>query len=152
MTKKGLMAAVLGCALTGVVSSLATILAMHGTQDAYASSVRIQDDTVKTKQLLLLSHDGKLAGVWSTGKKDNLPCLMMVDRDQKVRVTLALTGDGSPAFGFTDQNEKSRIGFAITKDGDPVVTLMNKKGDASAAISVENDEGILLLNGHRKKE
>ncbi|MBI2899508.1 MAG: hypothetical protein HYY17_04945 [Planctomycetes bacterium] len=152
MNRKGLMLAAGACMLTGIVSSLATVLVVHGTGDAAASSARIDDETVKAKQFVLVDWNGKLKGVWACGKKDNLPCIAFLDDKENVRVTLAVTGDGSPALGFNDANGKARIGLAATKEGSAAFTLMNSKGEVVAALGVENDEGVLLLNGKRKKE
>ena len=150
--KRNNLWATMGVAVVAAVMGSLVTLAVTGSAvlpRAEASEGR-QDDVVKAHQFVLLDRKGEVKGVWSTGKQDDMPVIAMVGKDGKVRMSLAITKDGSPAIGLTDADEKSRIGLAVTEDSDAAFTLMNAKGDVVAALGVESDKGISLLNGVKK--
>lgn len=151
MNRKTMLLLVGVALLAGIVSSVGTLFIFSGAGNAYATPEGNDQDSIKTKQLIILDKNNAVKAVISTGK-DTLPCIALVDNAGKVRISLALTGDGSPAIGLADSEERSRIGFAVTKENDAAFTIMDAKGDVKAAIGVEKEKGLILINGNRKEE
>ncbi len=138
------------CLLSALVSSLMTFILVRGTGDAHAATA-FQDEPISSKKFVLLDGRGTPKAVWTTNREDNLPRITFMDNEGEVGLSIGtLMKEGTGGVTLLDKEGKVRLLLAIKKEGDPTITLANRKGEAVAAIWVQNDKGAFFSSGEHK--
>ena len=147
--------------VSAVLASVGTLLLVHGLPQAQAQTTpptpqdkgeKEQDKDVKAnnviaRQFILTDEDGKVKAVFATDK-DKMPVIGLLDGNEKVRISIAVTGGNAPTLSLSSSDGKNAmIAFAITDDDDAMCTFSDKKGKVQAALGVADNSGKLLLNG-----
>jgi hypothetical protein len=59
---------------------------------------------------------------------DDGPSLLLMDPQKKVRVGLTILGDGRPTLGLMDAQGQSRVVLALDVEGTPTLRFLNGQG------------------------
>ncbi len=100
-----------------------------------------------TPGLLFLDQAGKLRVTLQLQAPGDAPILWLADKDQKARIKLSLSADGSPSFGLRGKNERPLMSLATVETG-AFLSFTDETGRPRAALGMlaDRSSGIELFN------
>ena len=94
---------------------------------AYTRGGRTAVGDVLAREVILIDR-GENPRVSLARGNDDGPSLLLMDQQKQVRVGLTVLGDGRPSLGLMDAQGQSRVVLALDAQGTPTVRLLGAEG------------------------
>jgi hypothetical protein len=105
--------------------------------------------TVEAKHFVLRDGNGRRrADLTTVDVEDGSPYLVLRDKEDRVRMALAVLRDGQPSVSFRDQAGQARASIGLGFDGAPGLEFWSKEGVRRAALNDAPKTGVGLSLYH----
>jgi hypothetical protein len=94
---------------------------------AFSRGGRTSVGDVLAREVILVDRAQAPRASLALGNDDG-PSLLLMDQQKQVRVGLTVLGDGRPSLGLMDAQGQSRVVLALDAQGVPTLRFLNEQG------------------------
>jgi hypothetical protein len=99
---------------------------------------------VRARQLVLVGEDGRARGEWSVDAQGN-SSLVMLDPQQRERLTLTLRDGGFPGISLTNSAGQRRVALGLLSDETTSLVFADAAGMPRAVLGLTGNEAASLV-------